>query len=108
MNRKRNSVWPVLNKNSVGGKVSMCEYLPHINSSFVDLRTEDVMSSYTELDTVCLPLRDWCSSGWISLAVEIPGSLLELASGAPAGRFPHSARAQGVGSGPAARGKTAM
>jgi hypothetical protein len=36
------------------GKVSMCEYLPHINSSFVDLRTEDVLSRYTALHTVCL------------------------------------------------------
>jgi hypothetical protein len=64
-----------------GVEVSMCEYLPHINSSLVDLHTEHVLSQYTildtkesELHTVCFLLRDWCSFGGIPLAVEIPGS----------------------------------
>jgi hypothetical protein len=35
-----------------GEEVSMCEYLPHINSSFVDLHTEHVVSRYTALDTM--------------------------------------------------------
>jgi hypothetical protein len=30
----------------------MCKYLPHINNSFVDLHTEDVLSHYTILDTM--------------------------------------------------------
>jgi hypothetical protein len=62
-------------------EVSMCEYLPHINSPFVDLHTEHVLSRYTALDTkecalhtVYLLLLDSCSSGGIPLAVEIPGS----------------------------------
>jgi hypothetical protein len=53
---------------------------------------------------VWLLLSDWCNFSRILLAVEIPCSWVEPASGAPDGRFPHSARAQGVG----ARGKTAM
>jgi hypothetical protein len=57
------------------------EYLPPINSSFVDLHTEDILSRYTALDTmeftlhtVYLPLWDWCSFGGIPLAVKIPRS----------------------------------
>jgi hypothetical protein len=30
----------------------MREYLPHINSSFVDLHTEHILSRYTALDTM--------------------------------------------------------
>jgi hypothetical protein len=30
-----------------GGEVSMCEYLPHINSLFVDLHTEHIPISRT-------------------------------------------------------------
>jgi hypothetical protein len=63
------------------GEVSMCEYLPHINSSLVDLHAEHVLSRYTALDTmepglhtVWLLLWDLCSFGGIPLAVEIPGS----------------------------------
>jgi hypothetical protein len=57
----------------------MREYLLHINTSFVDSHTEDVLSRYTALDTtesaphtVCLVLRDWSNFGGIPLAVEIP------------------------------------
>jgi hypothetical protein len=35
-----------------GGEVSMCEYLPHINSSFVDLNTEHVLSRYHTLISI--------------------------------------------------------
>jgi hypothetical protein len=57
---------------------------------------------------VLLLLSDWSNFGGIPLVVDIPCSWLEPASGAPDGRFKHSARAQGVGAGLASRGKTAM
>jgi hypothetical protein len=58
---------------------------------------------------VWLLLSDWCNFGGIPLAVEIPCSWVELASGAPDSRYPHFAKAQGVGAGPDTWGKkTAM
>jgi hypothetical protein len=36
----------------IWGEVSMCEYLPHNNSPFVDLHTKQVLSRYTALDTM--------------------------------------------------------
>jgi hypothetical protein len=50
-------------------------------------------------------LSDWCNFGGIPLAVEIPCSWVEPASGSPDGRFPHSARTQGVGHWPTRSGE---
>jgi hypothetical protein len=43
-----------------GGEVPICEYLPHINSLFVDLRTEHVLKSDTDW-TQRSPHCTWCA-----------------------------------------------
>jgi hypothetical protein len=58
----------------------MCEYLPHINNSFVGLHPENVLTGYTAKDNGVrtahgvLAVRDWFNFGGIPLAVEIRGS----------------------------------
>jgi hypothetical protein len=84
------------------------EYSVALHAAYLLMLDRPSLMTSSNCCLVLLLLSNWRNVGGIPLAVEIPSSWVEPASSAPDSHFPHSARMQGVGAGPPARGKTAM